>query len=703
MSSNRKISMRQLKILIILSAMGTGVIVLPHRAAEFLPNGVQDGWVIAVGLVLMAIAVGALISSAARAAQKAAGGEPSFIISTSALLSKPIAYTIGAILWLKLVLAAGLELRIFLKIARDVMLPNTPMPVVGAVMLFTCAYAAAKGFETRARVAEVLFALLILPFLFMFIVSILDADFSNLQPVLVNDARALVLGTLRLGFILTGLECLLLVSPYVPREKNLTRSVIGAIAIAGAIIIAITVLTIAAVGRGLDSEPWPVLSMMDTVSLPGSFIERQEALMFGFWIITAFALANAMLFFGGLLVNDMFKKATLRSGVLLTALAVFGISILPLARDEIFMYIDCIFITTGVFFLVILPITLLVAAKITTWGNSKLLLILLIPLTILSGCWDKVEIENRAFVVAMAVDKGENYTVSLSIPVFDEEDDDESGHIQSAEGRTITEALRKLDERNDRELYFGQTKLVVLGTELLEDSELLQGAINTLDNKLEATRRIQVLAAKNPEKILEANPPGEKLSGLYASDICKKAFTMDFDSFSKSENAVLPKIKHSDDELKRVGAVIINNLRKTASLNTDELRGFLWCFPDANKRAVITVDPPLSLQVESHKAEIIFENADDPNILRAIIEVNVKGICYEYVNNKNLFKNAIEEEIQAAFEIFQKNLATDAYNFSELLRKKNYPLYKQHSADFGKSFAAMEIVPRVNVQVLTSL
>ncbi|MCL2262532.1 MAG: hypothetical protein FWC08_04840, partial [Defluviitaleaceae bacterium] len=72
MTSNRKITMRQLQILIILSAMGTGVIVLPRRAADFLPQGAQDGWLIAVGLTLIAMAVGALVSTAARAAQKAA-------------------------------------------------------------------------------------------------------------------------------------------------------------------------------------------------------------------------------------------------------------------------------------------------------------------------------------------------------------------------------------------------------------------------------------------------------------------------------------------------------------------------------------------------------------------------------------------------------------------------------------------------------
>ena len=87
MASNVRISMRQLQILIILSAMGTGVLVLPRRAAEFLPEGAQDGWFIAIGLMIIAMLAGALVSAAARCAQAAAEaggiGECSFFSSMS--------------------------------------------------------------------------------------------------------------------------------------------------------------------------------------------------------------------------------------------------------------------------------------------------------------------------------------------------------------------------------------------------------------------------------------------------------------------------------------------------------------------------------------------------------------------------------------------------------------------------------------------
>jgi len=610
------------------------------------------------------------------------------------------------------------------------------MPVVGGVMLAACAYAAAKGFETRARVAEVLFALMILPFLFMFIVAIMDADFSNLQPMLVTDARALVYGSIRLGFILTGLECLLLVSPYVPREKNLGRAVAGALGIAGLIIIAITAITIASLGQGVENEPWPVIRMMDVMNLPGAFIERQEALMFGFWIITAFALGNAMLFFGGLLVRDIFKKATLGVGVFLTTIAVFGVSIIPFSREEIYANIDYMFITSGLFFLVVLPLSLLFAAKITAWGNNKILaktaaktvaflLFLTFAIVMLVGCWDRVEIENRAFVVAMGIDKGENenYTVTLSIPIIeegDEEDEDgeKSAHIKSASGQTITEALKRLDSKNDKQLSYGQTKLIILGTDLLEDRELFERAIKALGNKLEAPRRIHVLAAKNPEEILSVNPPGESLPGLYVANIYRnknkiggQSFALDFERLSNgTDGTIIPKIKRNEDELQLSGAVVLKNRERTGNLSPEELHGFLWYFSNGNKGAVVTSEK-ISMKIESHKANISFQPskaADSP--MSVIIDVYAKGTVYELEETaqeseairKNLevtFAQEILKEITATAEVFQNEHAVDGYNLLEHLRKNNYSLYQKHAENWHEIFPKLIIIPRVTVTI----
>jgi Ger(x)C family germination protein len=426
------------------------------------------------------------------------------------------------------------------------------------------------------------------------------------------------------------------------------------------------------------------------------------------------------LFFGGFLVRDIFKKATLGGGVLLTMAGVFAVSPLPLSREEIFAKIDYMYMTSGVFFLIVLPLSLIIAAKITTWGHNKILaktaafmLMLIFILTMLSGCWDRVEIENRAFVVAMAIDKDENYAVTLSVPLIGENEDDEEekpAHIKKATGKTITEALKKLDAKNDKSLYYGQTKLIILGESLLSDRALLQGAINTLGNKLEATRRIHVLSAENAGEILEAKPPGEILPGSYIADIYRdkdkiggQAFALDFERLSTILNststgdAIIPKVKRNENELRLSGATVLKNREKIATLSPKQLQGLLWCFPDANQGAIVTADN-ISMKIEKHKAKITFQQKE--NTLQAIIEIQAKGTVDDYPEaaNEFTFAQQIAKEITTTAEILQK-IGTDGYNWFEHLRKKNYPLYKKHAENQQEIFQTMEIVPIVTVEI----
>ena len=744
LAANGKITMRQLQILIVLGAMGTGMIILPRRVAEFAG---QDGWIIVVGLAVLAVLIGLLISTAISAATKAKP-EAGFIEFTGFLLTRPVAYVCGIVLWLKLVLSAGLELRVFMQMTQAVMLPQTPMAAVSVVMLLVCAYAAAKGMETRARVAEVLFAVMALPFVFLVGLAFFDTNFANwrtaiafpvrMQPMLVTPPRDLLQGTLRFGFIFAGLECLLLVSPFLKKNKHMGRHVAGALGFAGGIILLITGLTIAKFGRGIVDQPWPVLRMMDMLNIPGSFIERQEALMFSFWIITAFAIGNMMLFFGGLLVKDMFRPKAKYLGVIATAVAVFAVSIFP--WGDIYGVLDFMYLTVGAFFLVVLPVFLLIAAKLhriadkkrnskmkTTVQSLSMVILLLIVTFTFTGCWDRVEIEDRAFVVAIGIDSGDGeYVVSLSVPLMKKNSGDESDephHIKTAQGKTITEAMKKLDAKTDKTLHYGQAKLLVLGSELLADADMTSAVINAMKSKPEIDLRMNVLAAeKNASGILETKPPGETLPGLYVADIYRNkdkfggtSFALDLERLASSykDGAIIPMIKQDECEstpLKLDGATVIKRQHKIGKLTAEELQGFLWCFNRGNHGAIVTIAHDgalIPIKIEKHTTKVSFESlAGNEENLCAVVSIKVTGQVEEPPGeNTDMTQIRRELESQIAKELYntanklQHKYALDGYDWLELLRQKNYDLYKIHSDNWYDVFQNMEIVPKIEINV----
>ena len=731
LSINEKITLRQLQALIIISAMGTGVIVLPRRAAEYAGS---DGWMIVLGLVVLAMAIGALISTAARLRPA-----DTFINSTGYFLSRPVAYTFGAVLWLKLVVTAGLELRIFMLVVQEVLLKHTPLSIVSITMLVISAYAAVKGIETRARLAEVLLALMILPFMALIVIALLDMDWSNLQPVFTTPPITLLEGSLRLGFMFTGLECLLLVSPYISEEKKMRKAVITSLGFAGIIITLITMLTMAKFGRGVADQPWPVLRMMDMLNLPGAFIERQEALVFSFWIITTFAFINALLFFGGVLIKDVFQpqKSThhpsranriWQAGVLVTAFAVFIVSCISWDAHDIYRRLDAIYLYLGVFYLVILPVILILASKFRGSRNLALVILAVIVLGSLSGCWDKVELESRAFVVAIGVDKAESdeykFTVTISIATNDHnnnEDDseDKPQHIKKASAQTVTEAIKIINAETDKQLYFGQTKMLTLGNCLISNASLLQSALDSFNRHTEIDRAIYVLAAQNTAaEIIATKPQCEALPGQYVAAIYKDnrkvggiSFPMNLDKLltqlKYAETALLPNLGAEDMRLSLSGAALLADTHKIGSLTNDELRGYLWSIDNGGQGAIVTAklsQHTIPFKVEKHKASTYF--IENGGKLTAHIKVELSGRIDEMPNLPvNTIKHNLEEtvknEILHTARKMQTEFSRDGYNWLDTMRKRQYPLYQRHAHNWKEVFPEIEVKPHVVITIKT--
>ena len=319
---NDKISNRQLQILLVLDILGTGVTALPRTAAE---SAGRDGW---VSVLLASLAAAIVVWLAATLAQRFPS--MSFPDYAAAILPKPFAAALSAVLIVKLVGTCALELRIFGEIVRHTMLPETPFPAVCALMLLLSAYAAGKGYETRARVGEILIYLAALPLVFVFALAARETDFTNLMPVLDTPLTGILAGAGQSVFAFTGMELVLLAYPYLANPKQARGAAVGAILLTGGLMAAVTVITLARfTAAGAMASPWPVLDMMDTVDLSGSFIERQEALMMTFWIVSLFAVVNAGLFFSSLLLRDAVKRGKHYQYVLALLPVIFALSLMP--------------------------------------------------------------------------------------------------------------------------------------------------------------------------------------------------------------------------------------------------------------------------------------------------------------------------------------------------------------------------------------
>ncbi len=360
-SENDKISIRQLQALLILDLFGTAVVTLPRQTVNSAGN---DGWIaVLLGSAVMAVFTLVFTILGRRHTDK------TIVELSQTLLSRPIGILISLALAIKIIIGAGLELRIFCEMIGQSMLFRTPIFIIVLAMLFICAYVSAIGYECRARTGEILFVFVFVPFLILMILVIFTADYSNLRPIMSHNTSQITIGAWKTILSFQGLELLFLVFPYLQHPQKAKRGVLEAgIAIAFFMTL-ITLLTIAVFGEySVTNKLFPVLQMMDSLQMPGSFLDRQDIFMLWFWVASIFASVSAALFFVTIIFEriqyNKNKKIPARKWIIFVMIMIFLVAVLPQNVANVYDYMEKLKLYGGTFYILILPVILLILDSI---------------------------------------------------------------------------------------------------------------------------------------------------------------------------------------------------------------------------------------------------------------------------------------------------------------------------------------------------
>jgi len=145
--------------------------------------------------------------------------------------------------------------------------------------------------------------------------------------------------------------------------------------------------------------------------------------------------------------------------------------------------------------------------------NKVLVLFVSCSIFFLSGCGYK-DIDKRYFVVSIGVDKGQNdmYEISLklAVPSSDVKTGSNEAEILTESAQTVSEAVRMIKSKVDKELDFGHAKMIIFGSSLVKED------LSNIVDWFSRRRDIQEIAwtaigSPSAKKILEAKPMGERL------------------------------------------------------------------------------------------------------------------------------------------------------------------------------------------------
>lgn len=216
------------------------------------------------------------------------------------------------------------------------------------------------------------------------------------------------------------------------------------------------------------------------------------------------------------------------------------------------------------------------------------LLALAVPF-FLTGCWDKKDPEDRAFIITLGVDAAENGCHFTFAPANIETGEAE---IYAAESETLSGAVAQVDTYTSRKTDLGQLKTVILGEGLLRDSARLDALLGELERSQVVSEKVMLLAADSAAACVEKAMKEDSKTGLFLWDFYKNtaeevAVTkgIDLDTFltertERGGSGVLPRIRAEGERL-RLGGGMAVSARGASILNEEEERGYLFLLGDA--------------------------------------------------------------------------------------------------------------------------
>ncbi len=228
------------------------------------------------------------------------------------------------------------------------------------------------------------------------------------------------------------------------------------------------------------------------------------------------------------------------------------------------------------------------------------ILVLSVWMLTCSGCIRSVQLNERAIVQAVGLDKEED-GYALTLQLFDPEAGEETatsgGKILHVKGKTISEAMRNANLQQGQEIFYGHTKLILFGDTIAREG--IAAAVDTfnsnpqfrpgMDMLVTDGKASQVLAKPLDQTILPVLSTKMMLEGyrdngkVIRSQLRGVAASLE----NQATGSYLPIAAASADEqnpgIQIIGTAILQDGKTVGALSPEETRGLLWAAGEMGK------------------------------------------------------------------------------------------------------------------------
>lgn len=374
--------------------------------------------------------------------------------------------------------------------------------------------------------------------------------------------------------------------------------------------------------------------------------------------------------------------------------------------------------------------------------NHRIILfaIMLCSILICAGCWDQVELNKRAIIVAIGIDKAEQageITLTLQSIIPSKltfpmrgggSQQGRAVRVVSASGKTVLEALRNYKQQTDNQPYLQENRLLVIGEDLAREGvgPVMDFFIRSPESK---TRAWVLVSQGKARDILEwqseiRQVPADfidemlknriNIAPIAAEDIHQFILKLSSQSSAPTTSGIelVMQKKNLPPEVRIFGTAVFKKDKLAGWLDLEETRGLLWSihqFDNGILETNLGGDRTRNVALQIIHSGVKIEPTRNKDKIAIKLAISADGNLSEQTGNVKLTDKktiqsleqkaaaVIRQEVESTLHKCQLEYNSDVFGFGEEIGRKFPKRWKALQSIWDKEF------PRLRIQVVTKV
>lgn len=307
---------------IVVTVIGVGVFSLPR---EVTTNAGTDGWIVTliagiINYILIYITLKVIHNNNYN--------------KLSDILQMNFGRLIGSILALIFIVynvfSVSIGMRVFIEVIKMYLLQRTPTEFLIIVTILTGLYLVRGEMECLIKFNEISFWVMFIPIILVFLLTLNRTDFTNILPIFNSTPDQYVKAVRTTIYSFGGIEIVYLVLPFMKEKKSIPKIALRSIAFITLFYVVIVIFCLAVFAKEQTKTLlWPTITMIKSINIPGSFIERWEGVVMALWVIFYFTTFINSYYISSDVLKDMFRLHDIKLSSALIVPFIYAIALYP--------------------------------------------------------------------------------------------------------------------------------------------------------------------------------------------------------------------------------------------------------------------------------------------------------------------------------------------------------------------------------------